>query len=183
MSLPRTAICTSASLAARARSMSCMARVGTIVICCAGGVAADGLPTGPSILARRRPSVPTAVIVSAVELQLHAAEGVAAAFVVGGEDRAADQLAEQPGRDFVEACFAELGDRRELGGVLGGQLELAALAADGRALAVGFDVERLVGAFAEDASRSGRPAARPSRAPARRRRRRRGGCRLRGRWP
>ncbi len=35
--------------------------------------------------------------------ELDAAEGVAAAFVVGGEDRAADQLAEQPGRDFVVA--------------------------------------------------------------------------------
>ena len=46
-------------------------------------------------------------------LQLHAAQGVAAAFVVGGEDRAADQLAEQPGRELVVARLAELGDRRE----------------------------------------------------------------------
>ena len=36
-------------------------------------------------------------------LELDAAESVAAAFVVGGEDRAADKFAEEPGGDFVVA--------------------------------------------------------------------------------
>ncbi len=42
------------------------------------------------------------------DLQQHAAEGVAAAFVVGGEERAADQLAEAGGRKAREFFFGEL---------------------------------------------------------------------------
>ena len=63
-------------------------------------------------------------------LELDAAEGVAAAFVVGREDRAANQFAEQAGRNFVVARFAELGDGREVLRVFRRELELAALAAD-----------------------------------------------------
>ena len=88
-------------------------------------------------------------------LELDAAEGVAAAFVVGGEDRAADQFAEQAGRDFVVARFAELGDGREVLRVFRGELELAALAADRGAVVAGFDAERGVARFAEDGSEAG----------------------------
>ena len=86
--------------------------------------------------------------------ELHAAQGVAAAFVVGGEDRAADQLAEQPGRELVVARFAELRDGREIRADSRGQLELAAFAADGGAVAVGFDAERVVAALAQDRAES-----------------------------
>src|SRR5262249_13956713 len=81
--------------------------------------------------------------------ELDAAQGVAAALVVGGEDRTADQLTEETGRDFVADGFAELGDGRELGRILNRELELAALAADGRRGSVGFDAKCLVGAFAK----------------------------------
>ena len=79
------------------------------MFCCTGGGfallgdGADHLREAAAIGADRGDHV-------VVEFQLHAAEGVAAAFVVGGEDRAADQLAEQPGRDFEVARLAEAAD-------------------------------------------------------------------------
>ena len=93
--------------------------------------------------------------------ELHAAQGVAAAFVVGGEDRAADQLAEQPGRELVVARFAEL--RRSAGNRAGsptGQLELAALAADRWCRRCRIRCGTWRRCFRGGSSRSGRPAAR-----------------------
>jgi len=101
-----------------------MARVGTIVFC-GPASAGRGRWTGPVIRARRRPSVPDGVICFVVELQLDAAEAVAAALVVGGEHGAANQLAKEPRRRLVKVSLAEGGDWPEVGRVLGGELELA----------------------------------------------------------
>ena len=84
-------------------------------------------------------------------LDQHAAKRVAAAFVVGGEQSAADQLAEQPARHLVILAVGEGGDGREFIGILGGQAEFAPLSLDHRSLLVGLD-EQLgaAGAFTED---------------------------------
>ena len=90
-----------------------------------------------------------------VEFELDAAEGVAAAFVVGRKNRTADQLTEQASGNFVITGFGELGDRREILRVFRGEFELAAFAADLGAIGTGFDAERSVAAFAEDRAEAG----------------------------
>jgi len=82
------------------------------------------------------------------EFQQHAAQGVAAALVVGGEYGAADQLFEQPGRQGVILRLGKIGDGRKLMRVFGRQTKLAPLAADQRALFIGFQTQLIVAALA-----------------------------------
>ena len=182
MSFWRKAIWISLPSSARARSSSCIARVGTTVTSPIGG----GLPTrlgGAFHLGQ-----PAAVGADGGEqvvlpFELHAAQGVAAALVVGGEDGAADQLAEEPAREFVAGRFAELGDRRELGRIGDRQLELAALAADRACPRCPIRCGRCRRCSRGGWSRIGRPAAARSRVRRRRCPSRRSGCRLPDRSP
>jgi hypothetical protein len=86
----------------------------------------------------------------AVELDQHSAQGIAAAFHVGGEFSPLDDLAKQAGRQDVVLLLVERGDRREFFRVLGRQLELAAGPLHDRPFAARFDEQFLVAAFAED---------------------------------
>ena len=109
--------------------MSCIALVGTIVMPSPDTMAADALGRHFHL------GQPAAVGADADDLvgrkfQEHAAQGIAAAFVVGGEHRAADQLFEQPGRKLVIFRFGKVGHRRKFVRVFGRQAELAAFAAD-----------------------------------------------------
>ena len=90
-----------------------------------------------------------------IHFQQYAAQGVAAAFVIGGEDGAADHFAEQAGGELVEFFFLEGGDVGEFVGVFLGQFPLAAVAADLRALAVAFQVQFFVSRFAQDGTEAG----------------------------
>src|SRR4029434_5262245 len=83
-------------------------------------------------------------------LQFYAAQRVATTFVIGCKEGAADQLAEEARGELVLTLVAELGDGGKVLRVFGGQLELAALAADLRATLAGFDAEGGIGAFTED---------------------------------
>jgi hypothetical protein len=83
----------------------------------------------------------------ALPLQFYAAQGVAAAFVVCSEDRAADQFPEETGRNLVVVGFVEFGNRWKVLRILRRQLELAPFAANRRALAPGFDAEGGIGAL------------------------------------
>ena len=85
-----------------------------------------------------------------IELQQHAAEGIAAAFHIGGELGALDDAAKERSRDHVVLRFLEAGDSGKLFRVGRGKLELAPLAADDRALVGRVDPQLFVGAFAED---------------------------------
>ena len=78
------------------RSISVMALVGTIVMLSPDSMAADALGRHFHF------GQPTAVGADADDLvvgefEQHAAQGIAAAFVIGGEDRAADQFFQQAG--------------------------------------------------------------------------------------
>ena len=84
------------------------------------------------------------------QLQQHAAQGVAAALVIGGENGAADDLAEEAGGQFVVTGFVEKSDGGKLVRILRRQLELAPLAADLDLAAVAFDGKLLVAALAQD---------------------------------
>ena len=126
-----------------------MARVGMIVMLSPETCPPTDL-AGPSCRASRRPSVATAVSPLAVKLEQHAAQGIAAALVVGGIDRPADHFAEEAGRHLVVLLLLEGQHVGKLVRVLRGELELAPLAADQHLPAVALQVEFLVGAFGED---------------------------------
>jgi hypothetical protein len=90
-----------------------------------------------------------------VELDQHAAEGVAAAFHVGGELGAEDDLLEQRSGNDMVFFLVERRDRGKLSGVFAGELEFAPLPFDDRPLRGRFDLQLLVAAFAEDSAEVG----------------------------
>jgi hypothetical protein len=99
------------------------------------------------------------------QLDKHPAERVPARLVVGGEHRAADEFADQWGRELEARLRRKRGDRGELERVLGRQAELASRRLDDRGGAVGVDLEhRAGGALADD---RGQPAARQEHGPRR----------------
>ena len=95
------------------------------------------------------------MILSRFHFQQHTAQGIAAAFVIGGEDRAADDFAKQAGGQLVKFFFFEGRDVGKFVRIFAGEFPFAAFAADQRALRIAFQMQFFVGAFAQNRAEAG----------------------------